>query len=38
MLYCRRFPLQLKGSLYKSYVKPAILYGCEFYQGQRDPW
>ena len=43
----RRFPLKLKGAVYKSYVKSAILYGSEawclkerweFYIGQRDPW
>ena len=31
----------LKGALYKSYVRPAILYGSEAfesYEGQRDPW
>ena len=27
MLYGRRFPLRLKGAAYKSYVRPAILYG-----------
>ena len=27
LLYCRRFPLRLKGVVYKSYVRPAILYG-----------
>ena len=26
MLYGRRFPLCLKGAVYKSYVRPAILY------------
>ena len=25
----RRFPLKLKGAVYKSYVRPAILYGRE---------
>ena len=29
LLYGRRFPLKLKGTVYKSYVKPAILYGSE---------
>ena len=29
LLYGRRFPLQLKGVVYKSYVRPAILYGRE---------
>ena len=24
-----RFPLKLKGAVYKSYVRPAILYGSE---------
>ena len=42
-----RFPLKLKGAVYKSYVRPAILYGSEawclkerwgFYEGQKDPW
>ena len=27
LLHDRRFPLKLKGAAYKSYVKPAILYG-----------
>ena len=26
---CRRFPLKPKGAVYKSYVKPEILYGNE---------
>ena len=26
MLYERRFPLKLKGAVYKNYVRPAILY------------
>ena len=26
LLYGRRFPLELKGAVYKSYVWPAILY------------
>ena len=26
-LYDRRFPLKLKGAVYKSYVRPAILHG-----------
>ena len=47
LLYGRRFPLRLKGTVYKSYVRPAILYGREawclidrwlFYKGQKDPW
>ena len=29
LLYVRRFPLKLKGAVYKSYVRPAILYGGE---------
>ena len=29
MLYGRRFPLRLKGAVYKSYVRSVILYGCE---------
>ena len=29
MLNGRRFPLRLKGSIYKSYVRPAMLYGSE---------
>ena len=29
LLYGRRFTLRLKGSVYKSYVRPAILYGIE---------
>ena len=29
LLYVRRFPLMLKGAVYKSYVRPAILYGSE---------
>ena len=29
LLYGRRFPLWLKWTVYKSYVRPAILYGCE---------
>ena len=27
--YGRRFPLMVKGAVYKSYVRPAILYGSE---------
>ena len=27
LLYGRRFPLKLKGVVYKSYVRPATLYG-----------
>ena len=29
MLYGRRFPLRLKGAVYRSYVGPAILYRSE---------
>ena len=29
LLYGRRFPLRLKGAVYKSEVRPAILYGSE---------
>ena len=29
LLYGRRFPLKLKGAVYKSYARPAILYGSE---------
>ena len=29
LLYGRRFPLRLKGAVYKSYVWPAMLYGSE---------
>ena len=29
LLYGRRFPLRLKGAVYKSYVRPAILYGSD---------
>ena len=29
LLYDMRYPLRLKGDVYKSYVKPAILYGSE---------
>ena len=29
LLYGRRFPLVLKGAVYKSYVRPAVLYGSE---------
>ena len=29
MLYGRRFPLRLKEAVCRSYVRPAILYGCE---------
>ena len=42
-LYGRRFHLMLKGTVYKSFVRPAILYGCEGWYlekseiGQKDP-
>ena len=29
LLYGRRFPLKLKGAVYKSYVRPTILCGSE---------
>ena len=29
MLYGKRFPLKLKGAVYKSYVRPAILHESE---------
>ena len=29
LLYGMRFPLRLKGAVYKSYVRPVILYGSE---------
>ena len=29
LLYGRKFPLRLKGAVYKSYVRPAILYESE---------
>ena len=29
LLYGRRFPLMLKGAVYASYARPAILYGSE---------
>ena len=29
LLYGRRFPLKLKGAVYNSYIRPAILYGSE---------
>ena len=29
LLYDRRFPLRLKGAVYRSYVRPAMLYGSE---------
>ena len=28
-LHGRRFPLELKGTVYKNYARPAIMYGCE---------
>ena len=30
LLYGRKFPLELKGAVYKSYVIPAFLYGRKF--------
>ena len=49
LLYVRKFPLRLKRAVYKSYVRPAILYGSEalcleeneigiLQTGQKDPW
>ena len=48
LLHGRRFPLRLKGAVYKSYVRPAILYGSEtwclkkvrweFYEGPSNSW
>ena len=48
LLYGRRFPLRWIVAVYKSYVRPGILYGSEawfckkarlgFYQRQSDPW
>ena len=41
-----RFPMKLKGTHYKSYVRPALLYAMEswclkeileFYEAQKDP-
>ena len=29
LLYKNRFPVRLKGAVYKSYVMPALLCGCE---------
>ena len=29
LLYGRRFPLELKGAVHKSYIRPAILHGSE---------
>ena len=47
LLYVRRSPLKLKGAVYNSNVRPAILYGSEAWrlkerdigvlQGQKDP-
>ena len=31
LLCFSRFPLKLKGAVYRSYVRPAILYGNEFF-------
>ena len=48
LLYGRKSPLKMKGTVYRSCVRPAILYGSEawclkesemgFYEGQKDPW
>ena len=48
LLYGKRFSLELKGSVYESYIRPTILCGSEawclkesrweFYEGQKDPW
>ena len=44
LLYGRRFPLRLKGAIYMSYVRSAILHGSEAWylmeseMGMRDPW
>ena len=47
LLYGRRYPLKLKGAVYMSYLRPAILYESqawclkvrwEFYEGLKDPW
>ena len=48
LLYGRRFPLRLKGAVYKRHVRPVILHGSEvwclkevrqvFFEGQRDTW
>ena len=29
LLYSRRFPLNLKGAVSKSYIKPAMMYGSQ---------
>ena len=29
LLYGNSFPLRLKGVIYKSYVDPVLVYGCE---------
>ena len=36
LLYGRRFPLRLEETVYRSYVRPAILYGSEpiFHEGK----
>ena len=31
LLHCRIFPLWLKGAVYESYVRPAIMYGSVAY-------
>ena len=47
LLYGRRFPLRLKGAVYTSYIRLAILYGSEAWclreskmgiLWQKDPW
>ena len=48
LLYGWRFPIKLKGAVYESYTRPAILYGSEawclkkvrweFYERQKDLW
>ena len=36
LLYGRRFPLKLKGAVYRSYVRPAILHGNETWELKKD--
>ena len=39
MLHGRRFPLRLKGAVYRSYVRPAILYWSEAWcQKESEEW
>ena len=49
LLFGMRFSLRVKGVLFKRFVRPAILHGCEawcfneskvgfLYEGQRDSW